>query len=444
MPSRTIDVTNGDGTTRTIVIPDRSRFAGVRSIDKQEPPLSEKSFRVQITYNPAGGDTDGLSGVYERTALTGNASYEWKQITGNKRGVLSIYEIAGGSDNYVIWNFSDGFDNDPSESIYVDGVTNTLPWQGTSDFADEDITFAPVTETLTVNRTAPVITSDKAGESRPLLSKLVGGAAVAFSLRDLNDRSGNSPVVKVRRSSDGTTRPEPFTAREVSNGTLESFCGNGDGFVERWYDQSGNGSDAVQETEAKQPKIVDSGSLVTGGIDFLNGTNTHLDTTNTDICDVSQLSVFTVITPHTQGSGKQAFSCGSTVFGSTGYGGWMLNFSGSTKLASLRTQTKGTATVSVLSVSHSTDECLLSYVATFPDASGRKNGGTAVTKDNMVSPNNPNTTRKKFRIGCQFTFTSAGHYTKPINEIIIYTTDQTANRPAIEANLANQYGITLS
>ena len=31
-----------------------------------------------------------------------------------------------------------------------------------------------------------------------------------------------------------------------------------------------------------------------------------------------------------------------------------------------------------------------------------------------------------------------------IEEIIVYLSDQTDNRPAIEANLANQYGITLS
>ena len=35
-----------------------------------------------------------------------------------------------------------------------------------------------------------------------------------------------------------------------------------DGFVETWFDQSGNGNNAVQTTEADQPTIVSSGSLV--------------------------------------------------------------------------------------------------------------------------------------------------------------------------------------
>ena len=76
-------------------------------------------------------------------------------------------------------------------------------------------------QTVTVNRTAPVVTSDRAGESRPLLSKLVGGAAAAYSLRDLNDKQGNNKVVRVRRESDNHERD--FLAKEISNGTLESF-----------------------------------------------------------------------------------------------------------------------------------------------------------------------------------------------------------------------------
>ena len=69
-------------------------------------------------------------------------------------------------------------------------------------------------DALTVNRTAPVINSDPAGASRPLLSKLVGNAAAAYSLRDLNDKAGNNKVVKVRREADNEERD--FLAKEVT------------------------------------------------------------------------------------------------------------------------------------------------------------------------------------------------------------------------------------
>ena len=59
----------------------------------------------------------------------------------------------------------------------------------------------------------PTIQEDEAGNSRPLLSKLLGGAAVAFSLRDLNDKQGESKVVNVRRSADNVEKI--FKAKEV-------------------------------------------------------------------------------------------------------------------------------------------------------------------------------------------------------------------------------------
>ena len=87
------------------------------------------------------------------------------------------------------------------------------------------------------------------------------GAAAAYSLRKLSSAVSN--VVRVRRSSDNAE--QDFTAAEVSDGTLESFCGVGDGFVVRIYDQSGNGKDLINTTNAQQRKIVDTGVLVTEG-----------------------------------------------------------------------------------------------------------------------------------------------------------------------------------
>jgi len=48
------------------------------------------------------------------------------------------------------------------------------------------------------------------------------------------------------------------------NTTLVAYTGQGiDAFVDTWYDQSGNGNDATQETSNEQPYIVQNGGLVT-------------------------------------------------------------------------------------------------------------------------------------------------------------------------------------
>jgi hypothetical protein len=88
------------------------------------------------------------------------------------------------------------------------------------------------------------------------------GAAAAYSLRNLSILQ-NPYVVRVRRSSDNTE--SDFTAAQVSDGTLATFCGAGNGFVTTWYDQSGNGRHATQTTTANQPQIVSSGALVQEG-----------------------------------------------------------------------------------------------------------------------------------------------------------------------------------
>jgi len=94
----------------------------------------------------------------------------------------------------------------------------------------------------------------------PGLLDLVPGAAAAYSLRSLSN-SYADPVVTVRRSSDDAE--EDFTAAEVADGTLAAFCGAGNGFVYRWWDQSGNANHAVAAADTNEPKIVDSGVVVT-------------------------------------------------------------------------------------------------------------------------------------------------------------------------------------
>jgi hypothetical protein len=86
------------------------------------------------------------------------------------------------------------------------------------------------------------------------------GAAAAYSLRALTYTQN---VVRVRRSSDNAE--SDFTATQVSDGTLTTFCGAGDGFVRTWYDQSGNGRHLQQATTASQLSIVTSGTLESDG-----------------------------------------------------------------------------------------------------------------------------------------------------------------------------------
>jgi hypothetical protein len=116
-----------------------------------------------------------------------------------------------------------------------------------------------------------------------LLLDTYSGAAAAYSLRKLSTTYTGS-AIRVRRASDNTEQDIGFVDNELDTSALTTFCSGTDGFVETWYDQSGNARDATQSTAADQPQIVSSGSVILENgkpsLEF-NGTSNKLSTTST-------------------------------------------------------------------------------------------------------------------------------------------------------------------
>jgi hypothetical protein len=90
------------------------------------------------------------------------------------------------------------------------------------------------------------------------------GAAAAYSLRRIGPSGYFGPAIRVRRDSDNTLRDIGFTSDgQLDTVGLLDFVGvTGSGFVQTWYDQSGNGRDATQGTNANQPLVISSGSVL--------------------------------------------------------------------------------------------------------------------------------------------------------------------------------------
>lgn len=102
---------------------------------------------------------------------------------------------------------------------------------------------------------------------------------VAFGLRRLLT-SYEGDAIRVRRSSDSTEQDIGFVAGALDIASLEAFCGAGDGFAAKWYDQSGNGHDAAEETGGLQPQVVAAGSVLTANgeptVRFIRASATRL------------------------------------------------------------------------------------------------------------------------------------------------------------------------
>jgi hypothetical protein len=89
-----------------------------------------------------------------------------------------------------------------------------------------------------------------------------GGAVVDFTMRfyaaNVEQGIGNARPLLQRNV------PETIaTIGELDAEAMLSFVGTGNGFVRTWYDQSGNGRNAIQTTVASQPQIVSNGTIET-------------------------------------------------------------------------------------------------------------------------------------------------------------------------------------
>jgi hypothetical protein len=98
----------------------------------------------------------------------------------------------------------------------------------------------------------------------------------AYGLQLLRTSFGGS-AIRVRRSSDSTEQDIGFTGSALNVVALLAFVGAGDGFVTKWYDQSGGGNDMVQATSGAQPQIVDAGAYM--GEITLDGVDDCFNTT---------------------------------------------------------------------------------------------------------------------------------------------------------------------
>jgi hypothetical protein len=95
------------------------------------------------------------------------------------------------------------------------------------------------------------------------LDELATSASSAYSLRKLRVAYAGS-AIKVRRSSDDTTQDIGFTAAGVlDTAAIATFVGANNGFIDTWYDQSGNSLNLTAASTGEQPRIVSAGTIDT-------------------------------------------------------------------------------------------------------------------------------------------------------------------------------------
>ena len=245
------------------------------------------------------------------------------------------------------------------------------------------------------------------------------GAAAAYSLRKL-DKDYTGYAIKVRESAGNTLADIGFDASgNLDTTALLNHTGPADGYVHTWYDQSGNGNNATQGTNANQPQIVLSGSVITENgkpaVQF-DGSNDYFTKAFTLGNPVSHFVVAQV--------------AATLDFIIDGYGGVNLNSLVSTSTNVMRLY-NGTGLLQTYTAG---TQSLFSSISRGADSLLAVNGNSAIQTIGTNSMNG-------VTLAAAGTLSSGYNLNGSIQEVILYGSDEASNRTGIESNINTYYSI---
>jgi hypothetical protein len=263
-------------------------------------------------------------------------------------------------------------------------------------------------------------------------------ATAAYSVRKLRTAYAGA-CIRVRRSSDNAESDIGFDINDdLDTAALLSFVGAGNGFIVSWYDQQGS-NNFSNSVSTRQPIIVNSGVLVLSGLSnaiYMNKNVHHLTSTlsSTVALPVFVFAAVETISLSTNGFGNLSFIVNGA---SSGFQGRYEILAGTSNYQLQRRNTSG-AVVRSLNA-WSAKRTLITGQWKAAGLEGRQDGtdyaavsysGTAFTTASNWQLNH-NTALNATALGIEARYM----------EVIIYHSDQAANRAAIETNINTYYGI---
>ena len=284
---------------------------------------------------------------------------------------------------------------------------------------------------VTTNTTKAVtdVTIDRIGSSRARLLK--------GTIYDISYSLNGTPVYSYLGydNTNGGWEDQVASNDGTVTGSPELFTGQGfDGTVSKWYDQSGNDNHATQTTPANQPKIVDGGSLVAGGIDF-GGDDDGLvaDSLASSFSgDAIPIAAFSVSQVSSNAESAQAvwrFSSSSSSqplkqwqYRSLGYG-LIYRADSGTNINDLNA---GSYSVN--------EEYLHTIIVNDSEVMNGYENGTLLSRIDSIDANIGTISLNQFKMN--------PHPYGTLREVILYNTDQSDNRTGIEGNIKSQYNIS--
>ena len=273
-----------------------------------------------------------------------------------------------------------------------------------------------------------------------LLLDLYSGASAAYGLRKLRSSYSGS-AIRIRRSNDNTEQDIGFTSTgALDTSAISSFVGANSAFVKTWYDQSGNTRNITQATNGNQPRIVNAGTIDTIGgetaVYFGTSANDWYLTFPTGYLNgTSTLSWFHVLYV------TDFASSNAGIFGprnnSTGLEILQVDLITRPTFLRINNVVRNDNAAAGYRLWNNNTQTIMTIIGNATSTAAWRNN-TAVTFTNSAAFPSLNY-NGEYLLGRYNTDVDP----KPMNgyqqELIIYTTDQTSNRTAIQGNMNAYY-----
>jgi len=233
-------------------------------------------------------------------------------------------------------------------------------------------------------------------------------------------------AIRVRRSSDNTETDIGFVSNVLDTTTLSTFCGVGNGFVTTWYDQSGNSRNLMSISSIYQPRIIISGVLQLFGTKpsiYWDGVSQNFQNNSFVISQPN--TYFLPLQATANNTGTRVFIDGTTVAGSErnviykNSGGFYTIDAGNTLISTTPFTTIKTLLTGLFNTTASFLYLNSSAIISNSNAGARPMRGLQV---GSYSPTE---------------LVLQGY----IPEVIVYNSNQSTNRTAIESNINSYYSI---
>ena len=250
---------NSVGESVLQIAPNAAAAYSLRSLTGGDPQV----VRVRRSSNNA--EQDFTSSGVSSGALTSFVNEDVELFSNDFETNTSGFTLNTGGSNVAVRNTSDGFSGSGCLQLNLTSSSNSINTVKTDTYMkDTDgVTYTVSFYAKAISGSANLVL--KIGTESSSLQQISfsenGGEWVKYSLTFVNNfgaGAGNrSQRILFAASTNNTTewRIDDFQIVQTTS----------NGFVETWYDQSGNSNDVTQATAGSQPKIVNAGSLVTVG-----------------------------------------------------------------------------------------------------------------------------------------------------------------------------------